>query len=65
MTINVYTQFVCEWCDEVHEEDGVGADPIRSARANGWLNDSGHDFCCEVCFDKHLARVQDLALNPK
>jgi hypothetical protein len=56
--INVITQVVCDWCEEVYEEDGPPSTTIIHAiRSRGWIQDSGNDFCCETCFDKHLARA--------
>lgn len=57
--INIITQFVCDWYEEVYESDFVGAEATKDAVDNGWRNDSGNDFCCEICFDKHFARLQE------
>lgn len=63
MTIKQITLFVCEFCEDAYQADGVGAEAIRDAQSGGWINDSGHHFCGEECFDTYFARNQEKDLK--
>lgn len=64
MTISTFSQITCDWCEETR---GLDDDPDyawQDLEQEGWVEDSGRHFCCETCFDKHMARVSDTAHKP-